>query len=659
MQSSRRAALKTVVMKTSRRTISFWQVWLFFAAGLAVVGFYLAYIASYGVNVVYWDEFAWVPLVHATQNGTLSFSALWALHNADRELFPNLVAIALALLTHWNDFYFFAFSALLLTISIAIMLWLCRQELQRSPLLFVAIPVFGYTLAQNENTLWAYQIAWYIVLVALLASLAILLAQPRRWVPWLIVAMMLGVVSSYSSLQGLLVWPAGLVVLLAKGRSAIDRISWSVAGIGVIAGYFAGFSSSNQAIYPISAYFHHVPMTLKAVFLTIGNVVPNFHLAIGSLEVSPSYGTNEIIGAVIACWGIAMIAAWIARGRPNGIHAFAAALIVTGLGFDLTLIPSRLYGDPTAGLASRYITMSVLLYIGVYLATVAWVRSRNTRSAWSIPVLAIAVALVVVQAYFSTTSGLGNGHQEYASRTTSADIMANWKTAPVSLIEPYLDPTLVGVYSDIAYLKSQRMSLFDGNEAARLQKDGILPCCVYSQLEKPSLIADWTASDGSARLAWRVLSAVAVDFMSPSQQHAFEERRSTLQEASAIVTAAAEMSPIPASELLPGYPPPSTFFLEADSIYYRAWAAELRWHRWLPHPPPLRIREYVDEHSRASLAWRVLVGIHANVRALRTLSVTQPKRLLRWAAISSGTQKGPSPLVPLHKQLVEMSTLYG
>ncbi len=481
LQDNRRIALKTIVMEMSRRTISFWQIWLFGAAALAALGFYLAYIASYGVNVVYWDEFAWVPLVHATQNGTLSFSALWALHNADRELFPNLVAIALALLTHWNDFYFFAFSALLLTASIAIMLWVCRQELQRSPLWFVAIPVIGYTLAQYENTLWAYQIAWYIVLVALLASVAILLTKPRRWAPWLIVAMVLGVVSSYSSLQGLLVWPAGLIVLLAKGRTAIDRIVWSVVGIGVIAGYFVGFSPSNSAIYPISAYFHHVPTTLKAVFLTIGNVVPNFHLAIGRPEVSSSYGTTEVIGAVIACWGIAMIAAWVARGRPNGIHAFAVALIVTGLGFDFTLIPSRLYGDLTAGLASRYITMNMLLYIGIYLATVAWAKSRETRSISISAALAIAVALVVVQAYYSTTSGLMSGQQEYASRTTSADVMANSSTAPVPLIEPYVYPPFVGVHSYIAYLKAQRMSIFDGNEAARLQKLGILPCCVYSQ----------------------------------------------------------------------------------------------------------------------------------------------------------------------------------
>jgi hypothetical protein len=647
---------------TARFTTSVWQMWLFGGAVLAALGFYLSFVASYAVNVVYWDEFSWVPLVRSSQRGTLSFSALWALHNADRELFPNLVAIALALLTHWDDFYFFALSALLLTTSIGIILWVCRREMRRSPLWFVGIPVLGFTLAQYENTLWAYQIAWYIVLFALVSSIAILLEIPRLSVPWMVLAGVLGVISSYSSFQGLLVWPAGFVILLARGRRAIDRIIWAVTGVVVIAGYFLGFSPSQSAIHPISVYFHRVPTTLKAVVLTIGNVVPNLHIAIGvgplKITQGPSYTTTEVIGAVVACWGIGMVAAWVARGRPAGIHVFAVALIVTGLGFDITLVPSRLYGDPTAGLASRYVTMNILLYVGIYLATVAWSGTRKTRSFWSVALLFIAAVMVVVQAYYSTSFGITEGQLEYAYRTTSADIMANAATAPVPLLEPYLDPSFAGVYSDIAYLKSQRMSIFDGNEAARLRNMGILPCCVRSQLVKPSLISDWTRSASQAIVAWHILSAVAVDFMSPSQQRAFEAGRSTIAESRAVVVDAAGLSPIPATELLPGYPPPSTYFLEADSDYYRAWAAELKWHRWTPHPPPGSIREFVDNHPLASLAWRVLVGEHANKPALRSFSLSRPTRLLMWAAKSSETAKGPAALIPLRKEFEEMARLH-
>lgn len=639
-----------------------WRWWLFVGCTLAATAVYLDYIASFGVNVVYWDEFSWVPIMHASQTGTLSFSALWALHNADRELFPNLVAIALTRLTHWNDFYFFGLSALLLTFSVCVILWICRKDLVRSPLWFVGVPVLAFTLAQYENTLWAYQLAWYIVLAALVTSLATLLEHTSHWLLWLSVATILGAVASYSSLQGLLVWPAGLVVLMAKGRPILARIAWTTVGAIAIAIYFIGFSDSQMAIRPVTAYFHQLPETLKAVFLSIGNVIPNFRIAIalGPLKItsSPSYQTTEWIGAAIFVWSIALLVVWIARGRPDGIAAFSVALIVAGVGFNVLLIPSRFYGDLTAALASRYVTMNVLLYIGVYLGTVTWARSHATHGRRWLILPTCAVVLVVIQAFFSTSYGLANGQQEYALRTTSADIMANSKEAPVALIEPYLDPSFAGVDSDISILKTERMNIFDGNESTRFQDLGIFPCCVSTQLALPAVLSDWLREDHGAQVAWRALSAVAIDFMSSTQQRAFEDGTTSLGESIAIVTEASHMAPVPTSELLPGYPPPSTYFLEANSAYYNAWAKELPWHEWNSIEPTGRLRAFVDAHPLALLAWKNLVGARANIPDLtRHFSIRHPHRLLQWAANASKGPRGLAVLVPLHRQYFEMSRL--
>ena len=50
--------------------------------------------------------------------------------------------------------------------------------------------------------------------------------------------MLVAVVGSYSSLQGLLIWPVGLVLLYHRRRPTWVFISWVVVGIATTAWYF-------------------------------------------------------------------------------------------------------------------------------------------------------------------------------------------------------------------------------------------------------------------------------------------------------------------------------------------------------------------------------------------------------------------------------------
>lgn len=638
-----------------------WRLALFVTTTLGVLGCYCAYIATYGVNVVYFDEYDWVPLVRASQQGTLTFSALWALHNSDRVLFPNLAAILLARLSHWNDFFFFGFSALVLAVGLALVLWVCRHEIARAPLWFIPVPLLIFTLGQSENILWAYQIAWFIVLTALIASLAILDAKQRLNVGWMSLAVAFAVVASYSSFQGLLVWPAGAVVLMSKGRGWKTCAAWLAIAAVVIVGYFHNYYSPLN--HTAADYLHNAWPITKAVLLTIGNFVPNFHTAIdlGPIKwnMAPSFQITEVIGGIVMSWAIVDVVVWLARRRPGGIEAFAVALIVTGLGFDLLLIPGRLYGNIAGGLVSRYTTMNIPLYLGIYLTTIIWVRASAARLVWPVAISAASVLLVATQAYFATTNGITNGALTYAGRTTSADVLANAATAPIWLLEPYLYPPLNGLTADVATLRSEHMNVYEGSTAAHYQRLGIFPCCVRDQLVEPPLVANWMKRDNGAQIAWRTLSAVAVDFMSAGEQAAFYDGRSTVGEVWTIVSDAAAIGPTPATEITggdqTGYPPPATAFLLLDSTYYKAWLSEQSWHAWRSVTPPEKIRALIDADPSASLAWSQLVGAYKNVPSLRSrFSLQHPTALLQWAATTGSSAGGQAELVPLHAQYVEL-----
>ena len=62
-------------------------------AALVPIILYFVFVARYGVNFIYLDEWSNVSMLHAAIHGNLTWSMLWAQHNENRMLFPNMVFI--------------------------------------------------------------------------------------------------------------------------------------------------------------------------------------------------------------------------------------------------------------------------------------------------------------------------------------------------------------------------------------------------------------------------------------------------------------------------------------------------------------------------------------------------------------------------------------
>ncbi|MCX5772431.1 MAG: hypothetical protein NTZ09_19450, partial [Candidatus Hydrogenedentes bacterium] len=59
----------------------------------------------YHVDVPFLDEWEYLLILPKSYESTLTLADLFALHNEHRLLFPRLIMVALARLTHWNMIY--------------------------------------------------------------------------------------------------------------------------------------------------------------------------------------------------------------------------------------------------------------------------------------------------------------------------------------------------------------------------------------------------------------------------------------------------------------------------------------------------------------------------------------------------------------------------
>jgi len=611
---------------------------------------YLVFIFRFGVNAIYWDEWNFVPLVARSMSRHLTFSQLWAQHNEDRIFVPNVIAIILARTTRWNDFAFYLFSAVLLMATFAVMARIFRDEIKRAPLWFIVLPLVAFTLAQFENTLWAFQIAWFLVLFCIVASMSLLSSRDELMGMALAGAILLGVIASYSSLQGLLVWPIGLVALFTRGHPYRLRCIWGLSGVAAILVYFIGFSYSNAGFQPMSTYFHDVGTTAQAFFIAVGNVITNQRVNVDPLGVH----ATVLIGIVLTVGACAVVASWFIEGRPSGAKCFIVSLVLIGLGFDLFLIPTRLFDNMIGGTPSRYATFNWPLLIGVYLAAVIW-RTEGTRwNARSIALRTVVLALVVSQVIVGTASGVADGRSDRSVRLTSADVLANASAAPGFLVRPYLyPPSATYVHDLVPFLMANKMNVFAGENSKNLQALGIVPGGQQPPvLLEPDPVREWVRDDENARKAWNVLSAVY-----SSSGGALAVYPSSATGSALLVLWAATRQPIPANELSVWVVPPAQVFLQQYEQYYEAWEVVLTWRSYRMPPVPTQFKKYLSTHPAEALAWNVLSGAYTNSRTLRRqFSSVDSARFLSWAAMVGSVPPGGLPaLIPLHGEFVTLA----
>ena len=86
------------------------------------------YIRSFGVNVVYWDQWELVPLLDKLYDSSLTFDDLFAQHNEHRIFFPRIIMLGLAYMTQYNTIAEMFFSWELCIVISAIVFEMYRKD---------------------------------------------------------------------------------------------------------------------------------------------------------------------------------------------------------------------------------------------------------------------------------------------------------------------------------------------------------------------------------------------------------------------------------------------------------------------------------------------------------------------------------------------------
>ncbi len=336
-----------------------WRSWLIPCATL--LGFaipavsYLWMIHAYGVNVIFADQWDDVALIGHAYSGSLHFSSLWSQHYENRIFFPNLVVLALAYTTHFNVLTEEYLSALMLFGATALVI--CAHK-RRSPgrrwIWYCPVAFLMLSFAQAVNALWGFQMAWYLVLLMITLGLFLLDQDLQRWTTFG-GATAAAVIASFSSLQGLLIWPAGLLLIYLRRRSRRLATAW--IGVAVVTGviYFVGFN------FNVSQSASQNPANMLTFFVrVVGDVVG---------ESQPGVLVT-LFGSLLVVTSILVLVRFTIRERTTtGGRPLALSLILVGLLFSALTAYGR-SGLNFFGYAveDRYTVFAIFVLVGLYLA---------------------------------------------------------------------------------------------------------------------------------------------------------------------------------------------------------------------------------------------------------------------------------------------------
>ena len=357
------------------------------------------------VNVPFMDEWAWAPLAYHARTGTLSAGLLFGAHNEHRNTIPNLVFLAIDHFGGWNVRAESAFSLAVFVGADVLLGLLVRRTIHglRGLISFALISLVFCSFGQWENFVLGYNIGWNVCTLGIIA-VVLLLSSPKRGMWALFAAVLIAAAASFSSGQGLLIWPCGLVLIaLVPLRNRLSTLLiWAALSCVAIASYFIDY--------------HPDPLVVPA------DVQPDsaisFFLAFLGGALRPGSGSAQAVisgVAVLLALTIAILFVYANRRRPAPSDALAPWIALAAycvLGAALTAAGRHSLGDDYAT-DSHYEAIAVFLPLAtIGIVATCWPElPARGRSAW-----ASAGAMLVLLTSGVDAHGLRYIHQYSTAR---------------------------------------------------------------------------------------------------------------------------------------------------------------------------------------------------------------------------------------------------
>ncbi|HWX22999.1 MAG TPA: hypothetical protein VN578_24115 [Candidatus Binatia bacterium] len=399
-------------------------------------------VVHYAIPVPFLDEWDFIPLLEKLYRGELAPSDLWAPHNEHRIPLSKYLMLALARLTGWNINYELAFSVILATGILALLLYQLRTTGKRLKIAGLqwaapALSVLVFSLAQYQNWLWGQQFHIFLHLLVVVAGIVLLASPAFSWLRFALAAL-LGLAATYSFGSGIAFWPVGLLLLLWKRPVVRPRAASSLVWLGVsclsLAPYFYHYHTPQAQSLP------GLLLTLPASYL--GYVLKYLGGICAQYQGAGPYALACGLGVLLATAGAAAI---LLRRKIADVET-----LLPYIGFGLYSIFGALlcgiarvrFGSEQA-LSSRYCTLTaplwasliVFLFLLVNHRTQANFRSMpqpagiaRTRGVWPSlgkGVLALSLGLLVLGSIFATTAARALSQRQAAGRAELLHLAAH------------------------------------------------------------------------------------------------------------------------------------------------------------------------------------------------------------------------------------------
>ena len=461
---------------------------------LTVLGFglplvwYLWFVDHYSLNTVIADQFSDVNVIRESYANFFDWSSLWAQHFENRIFFPNIVVEILAHTVQFNIRLEEFLGAFLLVVATAFVMWAHKRRSPSTPWLYYSpVAILVLSIVQYGNTIWGFQLAWYMVMLSLAATLLLLDRANLTWIT-LVGALAVAVVGSFSSLQGLLIWPAGLVLLYYRRRSLAQVGAWIVGAVFAYFVYFYNYDDS-QALDPQYAH-EHLFASLKFYLFAVGDVVGK---PVGLGTSNPDNVLVILFGLLIVVVALGTVLICGLRRDERSGSPLGIALICYGLLFAALITQGRSFLGLGAASFSRYTTFDILVIVGIYLAlldrrvSAAGPNGENSeplvgtekptapvpahslgRWRWkdrvALPLARVLLLVVIaIQVPLGIHYGLQGARIQYVFDVKAASVLRNIHGASNSEVRYYLyflEPTST-VRAQARVLQDHHLSLFD------------------------------------------------------------------------------------------------------------------------------------------------------------------------------------------------------
>ena len=427
------------------------------AAGVAPI-LYLLFVDRYATNSFNGDDWSVVLFVHAAIHGHLSLSQLWGQYNESRLFVGNTIDVLFGLADRLDLRSVIFFSAVLFIASYVIVLALFRTYLGRrlTPVPVLLVGLIWFSLADVQNSLWAFQVSWYLTVLFLAVMLFALLVPESRRTLWVAVAVLAAVAASLSTVQGFLCWPLGAICILWSRPRArqtfVEIASWCGAALLTVALYLPGYDFSNNGCLPASSCspavaLHHPLTALRFLLALIGAVIPG---GVIDFFAPRDIIRFELVGAALLIAAVfILVQSWRHRASTERMP-LPLLLIAFALAFDVTITLGRGGSGPSGAASSnRYVMANLILLTA--LVIYAWAHipkrlvpapgSRWHAYAGRLALIALAIFLVV-QVREAIGFGLTNGSLGRSVMVGSARLFVNLDRVPADQRSCELDTTL-------------------------------------------------------------------------------------------------------------------------------------------------------------------------------------------------------------------------